>query len=292
MAKAALSSLELKSDTVYTQWCTEFRRHRDYELTAAGWFSALQIGLATIMYHLPDSISNTLHDHATPKIAWTILVSLVGLSGVLAVSYTKERTSQLGSLMNAVWGTLPLPRSTVLNPYFFVIANLIAISVGNFLLGGFLLGIPTKPLWIIATLLLAFLSLSAAKGKRTMFRPDSKARGLLNPGPAILTSDGVSERVEIEWCEIATVDTLVNGAHDLSRNLTGRLRNEFKNHAAPKIALLETVDGERFDVRLWKARYFTSHLPVLMMTGSDEGRQTQSGDENDRDIPTVGRPAV
>jgi hypothetical protein len=171
---------ELSINTLYTQWCTDLRRHRDYELTAAVWFSALQIGLATAAGRLPDPLTNALRVDITAKIIWALLVTLIGLSGVLAVAYTKERTRQLASFMNNGLGlgaTRPLPKSTFVSPYLMVMTNLIFLPVANLLFGGVVLAWPRCALCVTASLLFCLLLVAAVLGRYVMFHS--------NQGPII-----------------------------------------------------------------------------------------------------------
>jgi len=83
------------ANTQYTQFATELRRYRDYELTAAGWFGALQIGLATVVWREPGWMLGILCANCLAQFVLAALIYILGFSGVFSVQYSKIRGRQL-----------------------------------------------------------------------------------------------------------------------------------------------------------------------------------------------------
>jgi hypothetical protein len=122
-------------NTQYTQAYTEFRRYRDYELTAAVWFGALQIGVATTISRLPDSVVKGL-GQLVPQIFLAVIILVIGISGVVSVSYTKNRQDQLSQAMVDRFGSAfnwhGMQKARLLaTPYWWILAALMLLPVAN-----------------------------------------------------------------------------------------------------------------------------------------------------------------
>ena len=87
---------------------------------------------------------------------------------------------------------------------------------------------------------------------------------------AMLTVDGLTDRVEIESMTIETVSASGPGGNQIvGRELKGRFGRELKGHFCSDPfpsghtgkSQLELGGGRVFEVSLWPKRYFTATLP-------------------------------
>jgi hypothetical protein len=126
----------------YTQACHELRRYRDYELTAAGWFAALQIGLATVVWREPAKMAEVLGKNGVVQFLLPTLIYILGLSGILSVCYTKGRYKQLDQAMSRRfpdayhWARLPKSRVSI-QPIFWIVGMLGLLPVVHVFILGF-----------------------------------------------------------------------------------------------------------------------------------------------------------
>jgi hypothetical protein len=90
-----MSSSIVDFNTQYTQAYNELRRYRDYELQAAGWFAVLQIGLATLAWRDLLFLHKNLDNNGFAQFVFTALVYLIGVSGVISVSFAQARYQAL-----------------------------------------------------------------------------------------------------------------------------------------------------------------------------------------------------
>jgi hypothetical protein len=129
----------------YTQAYHELRRYRDFELAAAGWFAALQIGLATVVWRDPAGMVKVLGKSDIAQFLLPVLVYLLGFSGILSVCYSKSRYEQLvqamlGRFPDAYeWPRLP-PSRKLAQPFFWIVGVLGFLPVVHVFLLGLALG--------------------------------------------------------------------------------------------------------------------------------------------------------
>jgi hypothetical protein len=77
---------DIDKNTIYTQSLMEYRRYRDYELTAAGWFTGLQIAFITAVSHIPDHLLCPLRTDLIATILFAFTAScLLSAAHVLCV---------------------------------------------------------------------------------------------------------------------------------------------------------------------------------------------------------------
>ena len=127
--------------TQYTQAYRELRRYRDYELAAAGWFGALQLGLATVIWRDPLGMASLLGQSTIAQCAFSVLIYLLGFSGVLSVCYGKSRYEQLVRAMRKRFGDAyewpRLPRSSRrAQPFLWIVAVLALLPAVHVMLLG------------------------------------------------------------------------------------------------------------------------------------------------------------
>jgi hypothetical protein len=140
--KDIVAPVEVDDNTLYTQAYTELRRYRDYELTAATWFTALQIGLGVALSANTSTYQFVLkHNPALTQYVVGGVIWVLGAAGVSAVSYAKARYEQLRKAMECrfgafyTWPTLPRGRlGWFISPFSWIVFAMTMITAGQMFL--------------------------------------------------------------------------------------------------------------------------------------------------------------